>query len=103
MVKVGMSIAKKRKVGTTLNESLLKSLKLQAVEENRPIADVISDAIEQYLARRQAEDERTPDNIMCPVLPASCPPASGGRASHKMPKAVEKSAVETSSRTRIVN
>jgi predicted transcriptional regulator len=57
MVKVGMSIAKKRKVGTTLKESLLKRLKLQAVEENRPIADVISDAIEQYLALRQAEDE----------------------------------------------
>lgn len=52
-----MSIAKKRKVGTTLKESLLKRLKLQAVEENRPIADVISDAIEQYLALRQAEDE----------------------------------------------
>ena len=52
-----MLIAKKRKVGTTLNESLLKRLKLQAVEENRPIADVISDAIEQYLALRQAEDE----------------------------------------------
>lgn len=52
-----MSIAKKRKVGTTLNEFLLKRLKLQAVEENRPIADVISDAIEQYLALRQAEDE----------------------------------------------
>lgn len=52
-----MSIAKKRKVGTTINESLLKRLKLQAVEENRPIADVISDAIEKYLALRQAEDE----------------------------------------------
>jgi len=52
-----MLIAKKRKVGTTLNESLLKRLKLQAVEENRPIADVISDAIERYLALRQAEDE----------------------------------------------
>ena len=60
-----MSIAKKRKVGTTLEESLLKSLKLQAVEENRPIADLISDAIGQYLARRQAEDERP---TRCPKL-----------------------------------
>ena len=53
-----MSIAKKRKVGTILEVSLLKRLKLQAVEENRPMADVISDAIDQYLGRRQAEDER---------------------------------------------
>ena len=52
MVKIGMSDAKKRKLGTTLDVVLLKSLKLQAVEENRPMADVISDAIEQYLARR---------------------------------------------------
>ena len=58
MVKIGMSVAKKRKLGTILDVVLLKSLKLQAVEENRPMADVISDAIEQYLARRQAEDER---------------------------------------------
>lgn len=61
-----MSIAKKRKVGTTINESLLKRLKLQAVEENRPIADVISDAIEKYLALRQAEDEcsRIPPKLL---------------------------------------
>jgi hypothetical protein len=66
MVKVGMLIAKKRKVGTALNESLLKRLKLQAVEENRPIADVISDAIEKYLALRQAEDEcsRIPPKLL---------------------------------------
>ena len=58
MVTSGMSVAKKRKVGTILEVSLLKSLKLQAVEENRPMADVISDAIEQYLVRRQVEEER---------------------------------------------
>ena len=58
IVKIGMSVAKKRKLGTILDVVLLKSLKLRAVEENRPMADVISDAIEQYLARRQAEDER---------------------------------------------
>ena len=60
MVAFGMSVSNKRKVGTILEVSLLKSLKLQAVEENRPMADVISDAIEQYLGRRQAEDERAP-------------------------------------------
>lgn len=57
MVKSGMLNTKKRKVGTILEISLLKSLKLQAVVENRPMADVISDAIEQYLGRRQEEDE----------------------------------------------
>ena len=74
MVKIGMSDAKKRKLGTTLDVVLLKSLKLQAVEENRPMADVISDAIEQYLARRQAEDERHTrkgvDAVKACILPA---------------------------------
>lgn len=55
MVSIGMSVAKKRKVGTILEVSLLKSLKLQAVEENRPMAEVISDAIEQYLGKCQVE------------------------------------------------
>ncbi len=74
MVKIGMSVAKKRKLGTILDVVLLKSLKLQAVEENRPMADVISDAIEQYLARRQAEDERHTrkgvDAVKACILPA---------------------------------
>ena len=69
-----MSVAKKRKLGTILDVVLLKSLKLQAVEENRPMADVISDAIEQYLARRQAEDERHTrkgvDAVKACILPA---------------------------------
>ena len=56
----GMSIDKKRKIGTILKVSLLKKLKFQAVEENRPMADVISDAVEQYLASSQTEEERPP-------------------------------------------
>ena len=60
MVRSSMSVAKKRKVGTILEVSLLKNLKLQAVEENRPMADVISDAIEQYLVKCQIEEERPP-------------------------------------------
>ena len=39
----------KRKVGTILEVSLFKSLKIQAAEENRPMADIIADAIKQYL------------------------------------------------------
>ncbi|MDA7613966.1 hypothetical protein N8586_02410 [Verrucomicrobiales bacterium] len=61
-------------MGTTLDVVLLKSLKLRAVEENRPMADVISDAIEQYLARPQAEDERHTrkgvDAVKACILPA---------------------------------
>ena len=50
-----MSAAQKRKVGTILDVSLLKSLKLQAVEENRPMADIIANAIELYLQRENAD------------------------------------------------
>ena len=78
-----MSVAKKRKLGTILDVVLLKSLKLQAVEENRPMADVISDAIEQYLARRQAEDERHTrkgvDAVKACILPAGILPADKRR------------------------
>ena len=74
MVNIGMPIAKKRKLCTILEADLFKSLKLRAVEENRPMADVISDAIEQYLARRQAEDERHTrkgvDAVKACILPA---------------------------------
>ncbi|MDA7613965.1 hypothetical protein N8586_02405 [Verrucomicrobiales bacterium] len=66
-------------MGTILESDLLKSLKLRAVEENRPMADVISDAIEQYLARRQAEDERHTrkgvDAVKACILPAGILPA----------------------------
>ena len=78
-----MSVAKKRKLGTILDVVLLKSLKLQAVEEDRPMADVISDAIEQYLARRQAEDERQTrkgvDAVKACILPAGILPAGKRR------------------------
>lgn len=60
MVIPGMSIEKKRKIGTILEESLLKKLKFQAVEENRPMADVISDAVARYLASSQIEEKRPP-------------------------------------------
>lgn len=55
-----MSAAKKRKVGTILEISLLKNLKIQAVEENRPMADIIADAVEQYLLRSQSVSEQPP-------------------------------------------
>lgn len=55
-----MSVVKKRKVGTILEVSLLKNLKMQAVEESRPMADIISDAVEQYLVRSQSVVEQPP-------------------------------------------
>ena len=55
-----MSVTKKRKVGTILEVSLLKNLKIQAVEENRPMADIISDAIELYLGQVQESNGNGP-------------------------------------------
>ena len=55
-----MSVAKKRKVGTILEVSLLKKLKIQAVEENRPMADIISDAIEMYLTKAHESNGNGP-------------------------------------------
>ncbi len=52
-------VAKKRKVGTVLETQLLKRLKLQAVEEGRPMADIIADAIALYLETQSAA-ERAP-------------------------------------------
>ena len=48
---------KKRKVGTILEVSLFKNLKIQAAEENRPMADIIADAIELYLSQNQTPVE----------------------------------------------
>ena len=48
---------KKRKVGTILEVSLFKNLKIQAAEENRPMAEIISDAIELYLAQHKVIEE----------------------------------------------
>ena len=70
-----MSVAKKRKVGTILEVSLLKNLKLQAVEENRPMADIISDAIEMYLGKAETvappEEPRFQKLLKHPALRAS--------------------------------
>ena len=60
-----MPIAKKRKLCTILEADLFKSLKLRAVEENRPMADVISDAIEQYLARHKRRTNVPQDSKSC--------------------------------------
>ncbi|MGY8688974.1 MAG: hypothetical protein ACKVHP_14730 [Verrucomicrobiales bacterium] len=40
--------------------NLLKNLKIQAVEENRPMADLISDAIEMYLGKAHETEGNGP-------------------------------------------
>jgi len=44
----------KRKIGTALEEQLLREAKLLAAREDRTLAAVFEDALRQYLARRQA-------------------------------------------------
>ena len=51
----------KQKIGTLLEEDVLRRAKRRATDEGRPLSDVIQDALEQYLsvglldpARREA-------------------------------------------------
>ena len=48
----------KRKVGTLIEEDVIKRAKRQAVEENRPLSDLIQDALVAYLGNK-APDPRT--------------------------------------------
>ncbi len=45
----------KRKVGTLLEEDVLRKAKRRAVDEGRPLSDLIQDAIENYLSTRAVE------------------------------------------------
>ena len=45
----------KRKVGTILEEDVLRKAKRRAVDEGRPLSDLIQDAIENYLSSRAVE------------------------------------------------
>ncbi|MGH8632173.1 MAG: hypothetical protein ACREU7_15605 [Burkholderiales bacterium] len=48
----------KQKVGTVLEEDILKRAKLRAAEQGRPLSDVIQDALERYLSEGIAEPAR---------------------------------------------
>ena len=73
-----MPSSEKRKVGTILEVSLLKRLKIQAAHENRPMAEVIADAIRLYIKRAAAKPKpkvSSPEfgNLLKhPSLQASC-------------------------------
>ncbi len=45
----------KQKVGTLLEEDVLRRAKRRAVDEGRPLSDVIQDALESYLSIRAIE------------------------------------------------
>lgn len=45
----------KRKVGTLIEESVVKMAKRRAAEEGRPLAEVIQDALVGYLQRSSAD------------------------------------------------
>lgn len=48
----------KQKIGTVLETSVLKRLRLHAAERGRPLSDVIQDALERYLAQGIPEPAR---------------------------------------------
>ncbi len=48
----------KQKVGTALEENILKRAKLRAAEQGRPLSDVIQDALERYLSEGVPEPAR---------------------------------------------
>ena len=48
----------KQKVETLLEEDLLRRAKRRAAAENRPLSDVIQDALERYLSEGLAEPAR---------------------------------------------
>jgi len=45
----------KQKVGTLLEEDVLRRAKRRAADEGRPLSDVIQDALETYLSTRAVE------------------------------------------------
>ena len=70
----------KRKVGTVLEFSLFKKLKIQAAEENRPMADIIANAIELYFAQHSTTNSH-PISQASPNVSAALPAPSLAEAS----------------------
>ncbi len=48
----------KRKVGTLIEEEVIRLAKRRAIEENRPLNDLIQDALVAYLNRRSPDPQR---------------------------------------------
>lgn len=48
----------KQKIGTVLEGEILRRAKRRAADENRPLSDVIQDALERYLSEGMPEPAR---------------------------------------------
>ena len=48
----------KQKVGTLLEEDILRRAKRRATDEGRPLSDLIQDALERYLSKGMPEPAR---------------------------------------------
>lgn len=48
----------KQKVGTLIEEEVIKLAKRRAVEESRPLSDLIQDALVAYLSRKGPDPKR---------------------------------------------
>lgn len=48
----------KQKIGTLLEEDIVRRAKRRAADENRPFSDLIQDALERYLSDGVAEPAR---------------------------------------------
>ncbi|MGQ0652825.1 MAG: hypothetical protein ACT4P4_11255 [Betaproteobacteria bacterium] len=48
----------KQKIGTLLEEDIVRRAKRRAADENRPLSDLIQDALERYLSEGVAEPAR---------------------------------------------
>ena len=48
----------KQKIGTALEEDVVRRAKRRAADENRPLSDVIQDALERYLSEGLPEPAR---------------------------------------------
>jgi hypothetical protein len=48
----------KRKVGTLIEEDVMKLARRRAAEEDRPLSDLIQDALVSYLSRRAPDPKK---------------------------------------------
>jgi hypothetical protein len=48
----------KRKVGTLIEEDVMKLARRRAAEEDRPLSDLIQDALVAYLSRKTPDPEK---------------------------------------------
>ena len=60
----------KQKIGTLIEEDIMRLAKRRAAEEGRPLSDLIQDALVQYL-RPERRDAKGTRHCVSPVLRAT--------------------------------